>query len=86
MPLPALLSALLLAAPLVPAQQPQAAPAPADAPTPGTLNVFKGKNTVHRVTPVKGDRARIIAVLTYYERPGVRFTEEEQMGFYGRAA
>lgn len=52
----------------------------------GTLNVFRGKNTAHRVTPVKGSRDRIIAVLTYYERPGARFTTEEQIGFYGRAA
>jgi hypothetical protein len=53
---------------------------------PGTLNVFRGKNTAHRVTPVEGDRARIIAVFSFYEKPGVRFTEEEQRGFYGRAA
>ena len=52
----------------------------------GTLNVFRGKNTAHRVTPVKGATDRIIAVLTYYERPGARFTPEEQMGFYGRVA
>jgi hypothetical protein len=53
---------------------------------PGTLNVFRGKNTAHRVTPVEGDRTRIIAVFSFYEKPGVRFTEEEQRGFYGRAA
>jgi hypothetical protein len=53
---------------------------------PGSLNVFKGKNTMHRVTPVKGQRERLIAVYSYYERPGVTFTKEEQMGFYGRAA
>lgn len=52
----------------------------------GTLNVFRGKNTAHRVTPVEGGRNRIVAVLTYYERPGARFTSEEQMGFYGRVA
>jgi hypothetical protein len=51
---------------------------------PGTLNVFKGVNTAHRVTPVEGDTARLIAVLTYYETPGRRFTDEENMGFYGR--
>lgn len=51
---------------------------------PGTLNVFKGVNTPHRVTPVKGRRARMIAVLTYYEQPGAMFTREEQLGFYGR--
>ena len=53
---------------------------------PGTLNVFRGVNTPHRVTPVRGPRARMIAVLTYYERPGAKFTQTEQMGFYGRTA
>lgn len=51
----------------------------------GTLNVFKGKNTLHRVTPCKGPDERYIAVFSYYERPGVRFAKEEQVGFYGRA-
>ena len=51
---------------------------------PGTLNVFKGKNTAHRVTPVEGDRARIIAVFSYYERPDVAFSDRERLGFYGR--
>lgn len=53
---------------------------------PGTLNVFKGRNTAHRVTPVEGPRARIISVYSFYDRPGVRFTDEERIGFYGRAA
>ncbi|MEZ5911702.1 MAG: hypothetical protein R3D84_05245 [Paracoccaceae bacterium] len=53
---------------------------------PGTLNVFRGRNTAHRVTPVGGGRARIIAVFSFYERPGVRFSAEERRGFYGRAA
>jgi hypothetical protein len=53
---------------------------------PGTLNVFRGKNTAHRVTPVAGARARIIAVFSFYEQPGVRFSAEEQIGFYGRSA
>ena len=39
---------------------------------PGTLNVFKGRNTAHRVTPVEGDGARIIAVFSYYETPTSR--------------
>ena len=54
--------------------------------TPGTLNVFRGKNTAHRVTPVQGEQPRIIAVFSFFDRPGVRFTAEEQKGFYGRAA
>ena len=53
---------------------------------PGTLNVFRGVNTPHRVTPVVGDKARMIAVLTYYEKLGATFTETEQLGFYGRTA
>lgn len=53
---------------------------------PGTLNVFRGVNTPHRVTPVVGDRARMIAVLTYYEQPSAMFTPTEQRGFYGRTA
>ena len=52
--------------------------------TPGALNVFRGKNTAHRVTPVEGNTARMIAVFSFYDRPGVRFTAEEQRGFYGR--
>ena len=51
---------------------------------PGTLNVFRGKNTAHRVTPVEGERARIIAVFSYYETPGVTFSDEDKLGFYGR--
>ena len=53
---------------------------------PGTLNVFLGRNTAHRVTPVEGETDRIIAVFSFYDRPGVRFTPEEQKGFYGRMA
>ena len=51
----------------------------------GTLNVFKGRNTAHRTAPVIGPRERMIAVFSYYERPGVLFSEEERVGFYGRA-
>ena len=52
----------------------------------GTLNVFRGKNTAHRVSAVEGDRERVIAVFSYYERPGVNFSEEDRIKFYGRAA
>ena len=51
----------------------------------GTLSVFKGKNTAHRLTPVEGSRERIVAVFSYYETPGVVFSEKERVGFYGRA-
>ena len=51
----------------------------------GTLNVFRGKNTAHRVTPVQGSVDRMIAVFSYCDKPGVMFSAEERMGFYGRA-
>ncbi len=54
--------------------------------TPGTLNVFKGKNTPHRVTPIEGSQERLVAVFSYYDRPGVRLSEAERIGFYGRSA
>ena len=52
----------------------------------GTLNVFRGKNTAHKVSTIKGARDRIITVFSYFDRPGVAFTKEEQIGFYGRSA
>ena len=52
--------------------------------TPGTLNVFKGRNTAHRVSHVEGGQARIIAVFSYYETPDVAFSDAERLGFYGR--
>ena len=51
----------------------------------GTLNVFRGKNTAHRVTPVIGDQERIITVFSYFQHCGVVFSDEERIGFYGRA-
>lgn len=50
----------------------------------GDLNVFKGKNTAHRVTPPVGDQARVVTVFSYYESPGRIFTDAENLGFYGR--
>ncbi len=54
--------------------------------TPGTLNVFRGRNTAHRVNEIVGHRERMIAVFTYYEKAGAMFSREEQLGFYGRTA
>jgi hypothetical protein len=52
----------------------------------GTLNVFAGKNTLHRVSTVRGARSRLVAVFSYYDRPGVSFSEKERLGFYGRSS
>jgi len=53
--------------------------------SPGTLNVFRGKNTPHKVAPVRGDMVRMIAVFSFFDKAGVCFSEEERLGFYGRA-
>jgi hypothetical protein len=52
---------------------------------PGTLNVFAGYRSPHRVTPVSGDRMRLIAVLSFMEQPDVRFSAEDRRQFYGRS-
>ncbi len=52
----------------------------------GTLNVFKGRNTLHRISPVRGTRKRLVAVFSYYDRPDVMFSREERVGFFGRDA
>jgi hypothetical protein len=51
----------------------------------GALSVFAGRNTAHRVTPVRGTTSRMVAVFSYYESPGVSFSSAERLGFYGRA-
>ena len=51
----------------------------------GTLNIFAGKNTIHRVSTVRGGCSRLVAVFSYYDRPGVTFSAKERVGFYGRS-
>lgn len=51
----------------------------------GTLNVFAGYRSPHHVTPAGGDQMRLVAVLSFMERPGVMFSAEDRFRFYGRA-
>lgn len=51
---------------------------------PGTLSMFRGRSSMHRVTPVTGDRWRINAVLAYSPRPGDRLNTHTRELFYGR--
>ena len=55
-------------------------------PTPGTLKVFRGINTPHRVTEILWDRDCIITVYSFYDRPGVVLNDEERNDFYWRSA
>ena len=51
---------------------------------PGTLLVLAGSKSLHRVTAVKGNRSRFVAVLTFASRPGFCNTPEVQKMFWGR--
>lgn len=52
----------------------------------GSLVLFRGRNSMHRVTPVKGNRTRMLVVLAYNTEPGVALSESARMTFYGRLA
>ncbi|MEL6994782.1 MAG: 2OG-Fe(II) oxygenase [Pseudomonadota bacterium] len=51
---------------------------------PGTLVLFRGRNSVHRVSPNESDITRMLAVLAYNSHPGVSLSESARMTFYGR--
>ncbi|MCZ4279844.1 hypothetical protein O4H49_03580 [Kiloniella laminariae] len=46
--------------------------------------LFRGRNALHRVAPVEGDRTRILVVLAYNSQPGIALSESACMTFYGR--
>lgn len=50
----------------------------------GTLVLFRGRNSIHRVTPTQGDKTRMLAVLAYNSEPGIELSESARMTFYGR--
>lgn len=50
----------------------------------GALVLFRGRNAMHRVTPVEGQRTRMLAVLAYNTEPGIALSESARMTFYGR--
>ncbi len=51
---------------------------------PGTLVLFRGRNSMHRVTPTIGDRTRMLVVLAYNTEPGISLSASARMTFYGR--
>ena len=52
--------------------------------TAGTLVLFRGRNAMHRVAPVRGSRTRMLVVLAYNAEPGISLSESARMTFYGR--
>ncbi len=51
---------------------------------PGTLMLFEGRNSIHRVTPVIGDVPRLVALLAYDTKPGTCSSELLRAFRYGR--
>ncbi len=53
---------------------------------PGDLQLFQGRYSLHRVTPVRGTSARHSAIFAYSERPGVVGTVSRTRQLFGRVS
>jgi hypothetical protein len=51
---------------------------------PGDLQIFKGRYSLHRVTPLTGERKRYVAIFSYVEQPGMVGSPERTRQLYGR--
>ncbi len=51
---------------------------------PGTLSLFRGHHSLHRVTPGEGSTTRLMAALSYDRQPDVQFSAYARKLFYGR--
>lgn len=52
----------------------------------GALVLFRGSRTLHRVTPARGEPARLIAVFAYSPDPSFELNEHTRRTFYGKVA
>lgn len=52
--------------------------------TPGTLLIFAGRHSLHRVSPICGKTPRLVGLLAYDTQPGTTSTEVLRMARYGR--
>jgi hypothetical protein len=53
--------------------------------TPGTLMLFEGRHTLHRVSPIGGARPRYVGLFGYDRKPGTCSSELLRLIRYGRA-
>ena len=51
---------------------------------PGTLALFAGRYSLHKVNEVVGDRSRLVAVFCYASQKGFKNSASVQMQFWGR--
>jgi hypothetical protein len=54
--------------------------------TPGTLLLFQGRHSLHRVTRISGPVSRLVALLAYDTEPGTVSSELLRLARYGRSA
>jgi hypothetical protein len=54
--------------------------------TPGTLLVFAGRNSMHRVAPISGPTPRLVGLFGYDTQPGTMSSELLKAVRYGRTA
>ena len=50
----------------------------------GTLVLFYGRNYLHRVTPVRSFKPRILVTLNYNEEEGIKLSKNARLTFFGR--
>ena len=50
----------------------------------GALVLFRGRNSMHRVTPNEDDQTRMLVVLAYNSQPNIALSESARMTFFGR--
>ena len=51
---------------------------------PGDLVLFRGRNSIHRVTPTRGRITRMLTVFAFNDQPGIGLSESALETFYGR--
>ncbi len=51
---------------------------------PGDLQIFKGRYSLHRVTPVEGGRRRYVGIFSFVDQPGMVAKVERCKQLYGR--
>jgi len=51
---------------------------------PGDLQIFKGRYSLHRVTPLAGPTPRYVAIFSFVEEPGMVGSPERARQLYGR--
>ena len=51
---------------------------------PGDLQLFRGRYSLHRVAPLKGNRRRYVAIFSYVEEPNMVGSPERTKQLYGR--